>query len=250
MLRDIVMVHGGGQGGWIWTETIAAIMAETGEDAGRVFALDVPGCGEKRGMGTSGMSVPQVVETLAAELDRNDVRDALLVGHSLAGTVLPGLAAARPDRIARLAYFTCSAPRQGQTILQMMGHGIQGSSEDEVGWPLDPQTVSSSALFQAAFCNDMDEDMAQRFMSRLGQDNWPEACAGEWSNWQYDEARHVPATYVIALRDNILPVAWQERFAARLGAERVVRLDAGHQGMNTRPFSLAEILVAEARHGL
>ncbi|HMO67599.1 MAG TPA: hypothetical protein PKD92_03940 [Novosphingobium sp.] len=43
-----------------------------------------------------------------------------------------------------------------------------------------------------------------------------------------------------------LPVAWQEAFAARLHADRILRLDAGHQAMTTRPRELAAILLAEA----
>jgi pimeloyl-ACP methyl ester carboxylesterase len=255
MLRDIVLVHGGGQGGWVWAETIAAIRLEAGDAAGRIFALDVPGCGEKRGADTNGLSIPDVIRIFAAELDALDVRDALLVGHSMAGTLLPGLAAARSDRIARAVYFTCSAPAQGQTIGQMMGQGKQGSNENEVGWPLDiewpldPENALFRQLFEAAFCDDMDKEMAPAFLDKLGKDRWPDACGRDWDSWHYEEARHVPATYVIALADKILPVTWQERFAARVNASRLVRIDSGHQGMNTRPFSLAEILIAEARIG-
>jgi pimeloyl-ACP methyl ester carboxylesterase len=53
---------------------------------------------------------------------------------------------------------------------------------------------------------------------------------------------------VICLRDGILPVSWQEVFATRLQASRRVRIDAGHQVMNTRPEALAEILRYEANH--
>ena len=131
----------------------------------------------------------------------------------------------------------------------MMGRGVQGTAENEIGWPLDPETVSPSELLNAAFCNDMDEEMSRTFLAKLGKDNWPVACGHDWNSWHYDAARYVPATYVIALTDKILPVAWQERFAARVNASRLVRIDSGHQGMNTRPFSLAEILIAEARLG-
>lgn len=247
MLRDIILLHGGGQGGWIWAETIAALRVEAGEDVGRILTLDVPGCGDKRGRDTSGIGVPEVIEVLAAELDANDIRDALLVGHSQAGTLLPCLVAARSDRIARAVYFTCAAPSQGQTVVQMMGRGLQGSNESEVGWPRDPATTPPAELFHAAFCNDMDEELARSFSAKLGKDNWPTACGNEWKDWHYDAAYAVPATYVIALADQILPVAWQERFAERLGAGRLVRIDSGHQGMNSRPYALAEIFLAEAR---
>ncbi len=247
MLRDIVLLHGGGQAGWVWAETIMAIRLEAGGAAGRILTLDVPGCGAKRAHDTREMSLPEVIAELAEELDAKDVCNALLVGHSQAGTLLPGLILSRSDRIARAVYFTCAAPSQGQTLAQMMGHGLHGSAENEVGWPLDPAVTSPTDLFRAAFCNDMDEDLSRSFLAKLGSDNWPAACGNAWTSWPYDAARHVPATYVIALADQILPVAWQERFAARLNADRLVRIDSGHQGMNTRPFSLAEILIAEAR---
>ncbi|MBY0423968.1 MAG: hypothetical protein K2Q06_16820, partial [Parvularculaceae bacterium] len=64
-------------------------------------------------------------------------------------------------------------------------------------------------------------------------------------NWSYDRLGAVPAAYVVCLRDACLPVSWQEKFARRLRA-RIVRLDAGHQAMTTRPHALAEILLKEA----
>lgn len=247
MLKDIILLHGGGQGSWIWTETIAAMQVQLGKAAGRILTLDVPGCGEKRGRDTQDLSIPQVIEELAAELDGHAVSNALLVGHSQAGTILPGLVAARSDRIARAVYFACAAPDEGQTVTQLMGSGIQGSTDNEVGWPRDPKSTSPADMFHAAFCNDMDKDMARAFAAKLGEDHWPRACGDAWNRWCYAAARDVPATYVIALADQILPVTWQERFAARVNASRLLRIDSGHQGMNTRPYSLAEMLIAEAR---
>jgi pimeloyl-ACP methyl ester carboxylesterase len=52
---------------------------------------------------------------------------------------------------------------------------------------------------------------------------------------------------VIALRDRILTPPWQERFAARLGASTITRVDAGHQLLQTRPQAVAEILLAEIK---
>ena len=246
MIRDIVLVHGGGQGGWVWEETMAAMTELAGETLGRVIALDVPGCGTKHGRETAGLNVDDVVADLAAELDTRDVREAPLVGHSQAGTLLPGLIGARPDRVARAVYFSCCAPLQGQTVGAMMGRGPRGSNDAEVGWPFDPAAVERRTLFAAAFCNDMTEPETGAFLDKLGKDDWPTACALESSRWHYDEASDTPAVYIVATQDNILPVAWQERFAERLHVGSVVRIDAGHQAMNTRPRALAELLLAEA----
>ena len=55
----------------------------------------------------------------------------------------------------------------------------------------------------------------------------------------------MPVSYVVCLQDAILPLVWQERFAARVHARQVSRIDAAHQVMNTRPHALAEELLAQ-----
>ena len=66
---DYAFLHGGGQGSWVWDETIAALRQQSVGDIGEVIALDVPGCGTKRGRDTSAMSVDDVVNELLADLE-------------------------------------------------------------------------------------------------------------------------------------------------------------------------------------
>lgn len=244
MLQDIAFLHGGGQGGWIWDDAIAALRLQDGGSTRRILVLDVPGCGVKRERDTSGLCHADVIKELADDIDRADLNNALLVGHSQAGTVLPALSAAHPDRIARCVYVTCCAPAFGQTVVAMMGTALHGADSTQVGWPLDPATTTPDTLFKAMFCNDMDDTAAAAFMSKLGHDRWPQACGTQETEWNYASAHDVPATYVIAQRDAILPPAWQRRFAERIGVDRIEHIDSGHQPMNTRPHALAEILRA------
>ncbi len=95
--------------------------------------------------------------------------------------------------------------------------------------------------FAMMFCNDMAPDQKAAFVAKLGKDMWPMQSYSE-TGWSYDHLDKVPATFVICLQDAILPVSWQEKFADRVKAERRVRIDAGHQVMNTRPHALAEVL--------
>jgi pimeloyl-ACP methyl ester carboxylesterase len=76
---------------------------------------------------------------------------------------------------------------------------------------------------------------------------WPPQTYAETA-WSYDDFGGVPATYVVCLEDQALPVHWQLKFAERLKVERLVHIDAGHQVMNTRPHALAEALRLEAHH--
>ena len=236
------LLHGGGHGSWVWEDTVRALEAQ-GAD---VLALDVPGCGLRRERETLELGVEVVADELLADIAASGLTDVVLVGHSQGGTMLPVMVQRRPDLFRRLVYLSCCAPLPGQNILEMMGGGVQGDYPDEVGWPLDPDVHGREVQRPIMFCNDMDEDQRRAFLVRLDLDNWPMAVTYA-VHWSYDHLGDVPSSYIVCERDGILPVAWQERFAERLRVDRTVRIDAGHQAMNTQPEALAGLLMAEAR---
>lgn len=243
--HNFAFVHGGGQGGWVWSETIAALYRQTGEGSARAIALDAPGCGLKRDQPTDDLTIADVACELIADIEHAQMDDVVLVGHSQAGQAMAFMVEARPNLFRRLVHVSCSIPLPGQTVVQMMGRGVHGSDPGEIGWPLDPLVNDVSAQYPVMFCNDMDEDQAQLFLSRLGAEMWPRQTYA-FTGWGYDHLEAVPATYVLCLRDQSLPPRWQRVFAGRLKADDIVHLDAGHQAMNTRPEALAEILLHEA----
>ena len=240
---DLVFLHGGGQGSWIWDETLAALhLQQPGRH--RTLALDIPGCGAKRGRHRDDISFPEIVAELAADIASAGLQDIVLVGHSQAGTVLPGLARTLPDRVRRLIYVSCVAPPPGQAILETARalHATRGAPLFQI---LGNPAIPYLEQLRAAFCNDMAPAEADAFLARLQQDNWPES-ALSWTDYSYDVPAAAPATYVLCLSDQILPPDAQRRFAERFACQRIVSIDAGHQAQNTRPHGLAEILLREA----
>jgi pimeloyl-ACP methyl ester carboxylesterase len=242
---DFAFLHGGGQGSWVWDETIEALGVQTAQKFGRALALDVPGCGTKRGRDTAALGIDDIAAELLGDISAAGLRDVVLVGHSQAGSVMPHMLTARPDLFRRAIYLSCSIPLQGQTVIGMVGDGLHGANQDEIGWPLDPAAHSMEDRFKLMFCNDMDEAATSAFMRKLGADAWPMESYAH-ADWRHEQLGAVPASYVICLRDGILPVPWQEKFVQRFKAGRTIRIDAGHQAMTTRPQTLAEILLHEA----
>lgn len=237
------LLHGGGHGSWVWEAAVRALEAQ----GAAVLALDVPGCGKKRDRETLELGVEAVADELLADIAASGLAEVVLVGHSQAGTMLPVLAErAAPGLFRRLVYLSCCAPLPGQNILDMMGGGVQGASLEEVGWPLDPEVHGREVQRPIMFCNDMDEDQARAFLARMDLDSWPMAVTYA-VHWRYDHLGDTPSSYIVCERDGILPVAWQERFAQRLQVDRIIRIDAGHQAMNTQPEALAGLLMVEAR---
>jgi pimeloyl-ACP methyl ester carboxylesterase len=244
-LIDFVFVHGGGQGGWAWDETLAAMRAQDDGKLGQLLAIDAPGCGSKRGVATDDISMADVTADLLADVDRAGITRAILVGHSQGGQPLPFMARQRPDLFSRVIYVSCTAPLPGQNVQQMMGTGLHGANPEEIGWPVDPVATETNYRAALLYCNDMLPAQKAGFMAKLGHDMWPMATYVE-SGWSYDKFGGVPASYVVCLQDQSLPVSWQLKFAERLQAERLVHIDAGHQVMNSRPHALAEALRIEA----
>jgi len=241
---NFVFLHGGGQGGWVWDETITAIEAQSGGNA-NCLALDGPGCGAKRGRDTSQMKFEDISRELLADIEAAGMRDVILVGHSQAGMHLPEMAEFAPGLFRKLVFVTCSAPLPGVTTIEQMGNCRHGEKEDEVGWPVDPESSTMEERFRAMFCNDMDDEAAWTFIGRLGEDMWPMCCYSH-KDWRRDHLAEMPVTYVKCLHDMSLTPEWQDRFAQRLHADRIVTIDAGHQAMNTKPEELAAVLLAEA----
>ena len=129
---NFVFLHGGGQGGWVWDETIAALGMQSAvpdaKVAARCLALDGAGCGAKRGRDTSGMSFDEINRELVADIEAAGLDRVILVGHSQAGTHMPRMAELRPDLFAALVYVSCIAPDPGLTILEMTGERIHGKA--------------------------------------------------------------------------------------------------------------------------
>jgi pimeloyl-ACP methyl ester carboxylesterase len=244
-MTDFVFVHGGGQGGWIWDETIAAIAQQSG-GAARCLALDVPGCGAKRGRDTAAMAFDDIVAELASEIASAWLERPLLVGHSQAGQIMPKLELAMPGKFARHVYVSCIAQSPGHTIGDMMGLQIEQDPQGPLAKVfLDPDCPPRER-FRVMFVNDMAPAEQEAFLDKLEKDAWPPIAYGH-AQWSYDHLGTVPCTYVVCLQDQVLSPHWQRLFAQRFHCDRMVQIDAAHQVQNTRPHALAEVLLAESR---
>jgi pimeloyl-ACP methyl ester carboxylesterase len=236
---NFAFLHGGGQGGWIWAETLDAFALQMAGTPCRAEAFDLPGCGTKRHVDTDPLSVREVAEAFAADLAASGMKDIVLVGHSNAGTIMPIVAQTCPELIRRYVFVSCIAPAPQQSVLALMATG-----RNRIGGEGPAQ--SHLDVLQSMFCNDMAEEEIPAFHARLGEDSWPTVQSLDEDAWTYDHLADKPSTFVICMKDQALPPDWQEKFAERFYAKKRVYVDAGHQVMNTRPHALAEILRHEA----
>lgn len=243
-VRDIVFIHGGHQGSWVWNETIAELTQNEPLFFDKIVALDVPGCGKKVNLPKPDFTANDIASELAQEIIDAGIRNAIIVSHSQGGTLVPRIISKTNDCFSQALFITTAAPLEGQTILEMLGSGIHGDNEACVGWPLPIDTTEPAVLFSAMFKDKyMSDEMLQFILERSAIDAWPSIPAASDRHWGWSQLQNIKAYYLLARNDNILTLEWQEKFASRVGNDtRKFYVEAGHQVMQTQPRKVANII--------
>ena len=227
-MSSYVLIHGASHGAWCWERVIPHLEADPRVEA--VVALDMPGRGALRACKPlDEITLEDFVDHAAGEIEARDLRDVVLVGHSMAGLTLPPAAHRVPERLRRLVYLASSHPQQGQTVMDLMDH------------PLSP--ISRGISMEQMFCNDLDTDTTQWLMSRLC-DEPPRLMQTPVEVTRPPAG--IPSTFVVLEKDETLPPDYQREQAATAGAEEVISFDTGHSAFAAQPRELAALLLTYA----
>ena len=111
MVTTFVLIHGGGHGGWCWRWCANALRAEGHE----VYAPTLTGFGDRSHLAAGGFDT--FVTDIANVVEFEDLHDVVLVGHSMGGVVMPRVAEAMPQRVARAVWLTAAVCRDGESLL-------------------------------------------------------------------------------------------------------------------------------------
>src|SRR5262249_41972224 len=113
MPGDYGFGHGMGTGAWGWG-LVGDRLAARGR---RVFARDLPGHG-RRAAEWRHASVQSYAHSVADAMAREGVRDAVLVGHSMGGIVVPKVAELVPARVGHLVFLAAVVLPSGTSLDQ------------------------------------------------------------------------------------------------------------------------------------
>ncbi|RRV13444.1 alpha/beta hydrolase [Stutzerimonas xanthomarina] len=239
-MADLILLHGGEHGSWCWGPLLDELCRDkSGFD--RLITLDMPGCGRKRGRDLSRLTLSSIVGELNDDLRDAQVARGILLGHSIAGILLPMMAVEDPTLYSRLIYLATALPDEGQSIMEMLGTSLHGEDPDHVGWPIDLASSTPEELSLAMFGQDLSEAQLAWLLGEVAQDSTPPAVAMEPAT-RAGYAGLLPATYILTQRDNILPPPWQRRFAERAGCDDIIEIDTPHEPFISHPALLANIL--------
>ncbi len=227
-IPSIIFVHGSNHGSWCW-ELMRPLLSA------RFSSLDLPGRGHFA-RDPAEVDVEAWVDHVCKAITGPDLRDVVLVGHSLAGITLPRVVDRIHDRIRHVVYVAAAVPAQGQSVVELL---LDGKPLPDVV-PPPPEDPA-----RQMFCNDMDDRQTRFVLDNLV----PEAGRPFSEPMDLAGLRHpVPRTFVRLLRDqSLLDPTRQDEMIERLAPIEVVELDTGHDVMISHPHALAPILNALTR---
>jgi len=234
MAGTLVLVHGGGHGGWCWKPT-ARLLRAAGHD---VYTPTLTGFGERHHLDTSQVTFETFVRDVTAVFEFEDLRDVVLVGHSMGGVVIPRVAEALPDRMRRVAWLAAVVTGDGETLLEAVPQSPWIARAVTIG-PDGTAHTDPELILDA---NVHDGTPEQRAFVRDRHLPYPPHALTEPGRLSAFLALGLPTGYVIATDDRTIEPDVAARFARRLPGADVREIPGGHDCMITRPADVAAVL--------
>ena len=213
--------------------------------ANRVCTLDLPGHGADAGGDTAQVRMEECVHAIARTVEREGLKDLVMVGHGFAGSLIIQAVSQLPEPPKRLVLVAGIVPpnqknmlgvlpRRTRTVFTLLD-GLSKLSRQDLKFP---KSVVASIL-----CNGMGPMEVVEVLGFFGplptrvlKTKVPLGVS----------ALPCPVTYVELTRDRMLPPNAQHRMARRLPGVEIVRLDSCHQVMLQNPKEMAGMLLSFA----
>jgi pimeloyl-ACP methyl ester carboxylesterase len=237
-MATFVLVHGGGHGGWCY-QRVSRLLRLAGHE---VYAPTLTGLGERSHLVGPDVDLNLHIQDVVAVLHYEDLRDAILVGHSYGGMVITGIADRAGNRIGKLVYLDAANPKNGQSLVDVAGPIIEmtrpsGEVINGVELVLLP-SPDAGTLYGVT-----DPDDLAWMASRLTGHPWrcfeQKLDLREEASFSKIPQYHIVCTSTLATRD---PALMEEARAAG----RLWDIDTGHDLMITEPEKVADALLAVA----
>jgi pimeloyl-ACP methyl ester carboxylesterase len=215
------LVHGSCQDAWVWHKVIPLLRA----DGHRVVAMDLPLSDPNAGAS----EYADAVVSALANLDEPPI----LVGHSMAGMVIPVVASRRPARL--LVFLAAAIPKLGKSLFDR----FHGEERDmfQPDWPgKDPSRNRQHALDY--LFHDCDGTLAEEAITHLRRQASSRVAreAPPLEKWPT-----LPSQSIVCAEDRTLNPVWLRGASRRLLGVEAIEIPGGHCPFLSRP----ELLAAE-----
>ncbi|MEV6813751.1 alpha/beta hydrolase [Micromonospora sp. NPDC051296] len=230
----VVLVHGAFADASSWNEVVRRLQ----KDGYPVLAPANP----LRGVATDSGYLASVLETLEGPI--------ILVGHSYGGVVITNAATGNPN-VKALVYVAAFAPDEGDTVLGLQtkfpGSQLGEPTLDIRPYPLGDGSHSYDGYVKlSAFRDIFAADVPKATAAAMAATQRPADVHTLQEPSGTPAWQSIPAAYLVARDDKVIPAAAQRFMAQRAGA-RTIEVDSSHVAMISKPNATADLITSTAR---
>lgn len=242
------LVHGAFQATWCWDLLIPYLEAQ----GHKTVAMDLP-------IENASATLSKFADVVIQALPKTD-DDIVLVGHSMAGTIIPLVAEA--VKVRQLVFVAALLPYPGVSTLDQFSHRLDSDTLKSFNYQpkypskleqfydepdmYEPASVgkdySDKAVLREFFFHDCQPDVTQWAISKSRSQ---QSMAYIFETNPLKALPNVERKYIVCTNDRIISPTWS-RYAARkrLGVD-AIELPSGHCPHLSRPDLLASVLTSE-----
>ena len=241
-LPALVLVHGGGCAGDCWQLTVDEIHRLAPELT--VLAVDLPGrCGKPGDL--MALTVADFVDSAVGDIEDARLDEVVVVGHSMGGLTVPGMAAKLgASRVREMIFAAAFVPPEGKALADTLTGVFAGTARRRAASVKRPGPMPAWQA-RLAFMNGTSSAQRQFMRGKLYSES-PPVLAEVIS--RADMPDEVPRTWILTLRDRALSVESQRRSIEALGGvHTVIEANTCHMLMVSEPEWLAQRLIERCR---
>ena len=232
---NFVFVPGAWHGGWSWYPVGQRVKA-AGHAA---VALTLPGL--TMGDDPAGLRLEDAVGHIAAAVERRDLHDVVLVGHSFAGIPIAGAARRLAGRLTRIAFYSAFIPRAGESMADAMGAETAAYLRALISSSPEQTVVVDFDSFSTTLMQGEPEELQRLVYDQLLPQPGGYMLDSPDAGGEDIRALGLPVTYLLAEHDRALAAPGAE-LAARVGVAPVI-VPGTHEGQLTHPDDVAKALL-------
>lgn len=233
-MPDFVLIHGGAHGAWCW-QTVIDELERLGQ---RGFAFDLPGHGADP-TPRSTVTFESYVSATNRFLESGDFEDVVLVGHSIAGMLLPEVAQANRERIRQVVFVAAVVLDAGEATIDLIPESRRPSYFEMAAQTPDNTLRVDFETAHARFFNDLPAAEARRYFEKLTPQPFaPYLAPARVSAGAIQAERR----FILCTHDKTFPPDQCLTLAAKLGGT-LERIESDHDVMLSHPQELARLLV-------
>ena len=251
-MTDYLLVHGAGQGSWVWGKVWGLMTAPEEHPprlhkprrANRVRTIDLPGHGPDAQGDTAAVRVEECVESIRHTVEQEQLRDVVLVGHGIAAGIVLKAAGSLETPPKRVCLVGGVVPEGSRTFVGAcsggMGRGLKMLSLMSALSRKEPRFPGP--FINKYLCNTMDTMEIVQILGFFG----PLPTRLLNSSPALEDEVPAPVSSLVLTQDKVVSVQAQRRTAERLNSDDVFEIDACHMGVWQRPREVADALLTYA----